>query len=709
MTATLCPLPKFRAFDSNGAPLAGGFLWSYAAGTTTPLATYTDQGGGTQNANPVQLDANGEANVWLGAASYKLKLTDSAGVVQWTVDNVQDSGAQALASLADTSSASNGDALLGVKQPFTGAVARTQHQKNLEFVSVLDFGAVGNGSTDDTAAIQAAANAGGVIRIPAGKNCKVTSPVTMSVANTQLVIEPGASVTFTQAMGTVNVTNHGFILAASGCSIVGGGKLIGPAVWDGENSSTNISALVHITADSCYVEGVTLYGVPRFGVSFYGAQIGRVTHCSIYGLFPAASYTGTATSQFGINIDPPSGNPANREYLIEGNTIESCIQGVFWGDTASGGGSATGSSGTVIVGNAFVGCHNHGVYLNGGVGHVVSSNSFSHCCAPIVVNGSYHVVESNVLTTSTTGGNLDQTSINLRNPIGCIVKGNVIQGDGGTAQTILAVNVDGANVVIKDNLIEGNVIECPVGSSYGISINQSQAATTVENNAIRGNKIKAKGASTLSLIYVASPAGNPGTKNVVADNTIVSLDYGYGIRMVYQDDFRVTGNTWELGAGTASPVSPISWDHSNWGQVSHNKIICPTSGPAVSIRALSDSAGCNYNTVDHNDTYISATQTVTWYQDINVPATNTWTQNRCGVDPLYGSVTLGTGSPTTTVTNKNAQLGATVLLTPTSAAAGTLLASKGVYVTVTAGTGFNIIVADATNAGAGCTFNYQIL
>jgi hypothetical protein len=79
---------RFRAFDSNGNPLSGGLLYTYAAGTTTPLATYTDASGGTPNANPVVLDASGSANVWLTPGLlYKFVLQDSTGAVQSTVDN----------------------------------------------------------------------------------------------------------------------------------------------------------------------------------------------------------------------------------------------------------------------------------------------------------------------------------------------------------------------------------------------------------------------------------------------------------------------------------------------------------------------------------------------------------------------------------------------------------------------------------------------
>jgi hypothetical protein len=85
----LPPVLRQRYFDANGNPLAGGMLYSYQAGTTTPQNTYTDQGGGTANANPVVLDANGEASVWLDPSlSYKFVLKNSSDVTQWTVDNV---------------------------------------------------------------------------------------------------------------------------------------------------------------------------------------------------------------------------------------------------------------------------------------------------------------------------------------------------------------------------------------------------------------------------------------------------------------------------------------------------------------------------------------------------------------------------------------------------------------------------------------------
>lgn len=89
--AFLFTSPKFQAFDANGDPLAGGKVFTYDAGTTTPRATYTDQSGGTPNANPVILDAAGTAHIWLDGEAYKFVVTDSADVAApfGTVDNIQ--------------------------------------------------------------------------------------------------------------------------------------------------------------------------------------------------------------------------------------------------------------------------------------------------------------------------------------------------------------------------------------------------------------------------------------------------------------------------------------------------------------------------------------------------------------------------------------------------------------------------------------------
>lgn len=163
---TLTPTPKQQFLDANGAPLAGGKVYTYAAGTTTPLVTYTDESGTVPNTNPVILDSRGEAAIWLGVASYKLKLTTAADVEIWTVDNIVSASVQALADLSE----SGGSALVGFLQSGTGAVATTVQTKLRETVSVKDFGAIGDGVTNDSSAFAAAITAanGKWVYVPPG-------------------------------------------------------------------------------------------------------------------------------------------------------------------------------------------------------------------------------------------------------------------------------------------------------------------------------------------------------------------------------------------------------------------------------------------------------------------------------------------------------------------------------------------------------------
>ena len=78
-------------FDDNGNPLTGGKVFTYAAGTTTPLATYTTTTGAVANANPIILDAAGRTpnEIWLAVGTlYKFIVKTSADVLVGTYDGL---------------------------------------------------------------------------------------------------------------------------------------------------------------------------------------------------------------------------------------------------------------------------------------------------------------------------------------------------------------------------------------------------------------------------------------------------------------------------------------------------------------------------------------------------------------------------------------------------------------------------------------------
>ena len=88
-TGTVIPSPVFTGIDSNGDPFSGGKLHTYAAGTTTNQATYSDVNLTSANANPVILDSAGRATIYIPAgASFKYVLKDSDDVTIWTADNI---------------------------------------------------------------------------------------------------------------------------------------------------------------------------------------------------------------------------------------------------------------------------------------------------------------------------------------------------------------------------------------------------------------------------------------------------------------------------------------------------------------------------------------------------------------------------------------------------------------------------------------------
>jgi len=92
MAVNLSPVGNAQQFfDNNGVPLSGGLLYTYQAGSSTPLATFTDINATTANANPIVLNSSGRLNdeVWLTYGfNYKFVLQTSAAVTLGTYDNL---------------------------------------------------------------------------------------------------------------------------------------------------------------------------------------------------------------------------------------------------------------------------------------------------------------------------------------------------------------------------------------------------------------------------------------------------------------------------------------------------------------------------------------------------------------------------------------------------------------------------------------------
>jgi hypothetical protein len=133
----------FTALDANGNPISGAHLRFYLTGTTTPQTVFQDATLTTPHATPVVCDSAGRAPdiYFSGSAALKVVIADASDVAIRTIDPFNT--VLSVGTLTYTPTGS-------------GAVSRTISSKLGEFISVKDFGAVGDGVTDDTAAVNLA-------------------------------------------------------------------------------------------------------------------------------------------------------------------------------------------------------------------------------------------------------------------------------------------------------------------------------------------------------------------------------------------------------------------------------------------------------------------------------------------------------------------------------------------------------------------------
>jgi len=196
-TVPLTP-PKMQFFDANGDPLAGGKIYAYQAGTSTPQDTYTSSTGGTPNANPVILDAAGKASIWLGTAAYKFVIKDSSDTIQDTVDNYTPFNAGAASSYSDSSFTlyDNADATKLLMFQLSGLTTGTT-----SVLTVPD----GNGTLVTLAATQTLTNK--TLTSPTITTPKYTAEATVASATTTDLASGSSN--FVAISGTATVTSFG--------------------------------------------------------------------------------------------------------------------------------------------------------------------------------------------------------------------------------------------------------------------------------------------------------------------------------------------------------------------------------------------------------------------------------------------------------------------------------------------------------------------
>ena len=218
--------------------------------------------------------------------------------------------------------ASSGSSLVGHIATGTGAVARTVQGKLRDVVSVKDFGAVGDGVTDDTAAIQAAINAaaGRVVHFPSGTYV-VTSTLSYKTATTQGIFSPGIRLVGDGMLKTIfdnrvanapmidiDSLNHGGSYEASMASVL---REFTIKTTTSPANSTGIRVLngYQIQIDHLFIKGMTAHGIELKNGLFVddGWNMIAITNCWI-----------EDCAGWGIKADGSSGrNEGSYTYLRE--------------------------------------------------------------------------------------------------------------------------------------------------------------------------------------------------------------------------------------------------------------------------------------------------------------------------------------------------------------------------------------------------------
>lgn len=571
------------------------------------------------------------------------------------------------------------------------------------------------GVADSTAGIQAAIDTGRKeIVIPAG-TYKISAALLLATGSQRLTLMAGAVLKPTGTLTKTAVT-----LSGASCILQGPGKIDNPATWDGTNTAwANSDACVLVSGADCTVQGTVMNNVHKIGIAARDASNPNILDNLIYGNYPAVAgaggggWTEVETAHFGICIDPGVDGSSG---VVGRNRVVSCVQGVYCGNFNAGA-----SHGMRIVNNILEACHNHALYVAGDY-FVIAGNVSKKTSRAFAIAGTYHTVINNtVYTYGSTSSNLDKVaSFHMRDAIGCVVVGNTVKGElFGTAWAIDVAPLS-LTTGIKHNIIAFNDIDIDDVSAIGggIRVGSTNSLTDVRRNEVVFNTIRGKGTVNQGLIWILGPTDKLARYNKVYGNECTLTSRSNVIYLLNATYNQVKENTILLDYNdtSATVIGGVALSNATNNDVCNNDFHCEGKGDFVTWRLIyelsaSGCAGNRYEGNDFSDCVGSGGANTLVVVPFILNASVSFTRNNIFTRAvsLKGTVNWPTATASVVVTNANVQAQSDVILTPTDAGAGKVMAAPGFYVTKQAGTGFTILTADGTNTAQVSNWSYQIL
>jgi len=474
------PFPVFQ--DRDGQPLDNGYVWIGTANLnpqTNPVATYYDAALTIAAVQPLRTlngfisRAGSPAQVYVDGVNFSILVQDSKGTM---IYNFPDgTGIDAVINASDV-----------IYDPAgTGAVETTVQEKLRQTVSIKDFGAVGDGVTDDTVAIQNAVNAVGAsgrVNFPTGTF--LLSSTIQCLTNQQLI---GNGVNNTIIRRFANYGNTFDFVNAGSANIRGmwfyHGTLPSPGFTTLTNVATTGSHIRFQNAQGALIEDCWLWRMP-FQINLEQGSLIKINRCNIQGCwndFSSAAQEGIA----GIYV----GSVAYTQIV----GITNC----YFGGSNSGAQSVNfviSDNGTQTVNFPF----DPGYGTNAGNQYAIRVDG----CEGLIVNNCYMGgnTQSNIFMTAIRilsqvrisnnffdSAGLDKPMINFESPLNqnypvmVNISDNNFNGELMSFQCIGSNNPYGSEPTIANFQITGNTMGNTIGS--GIFLRNVQGGL-IENNVI---------------------------------------------------------------------------------------------------------------------------------------------------------------------------------------------------------------------------------
>lgn len=490
------------------------------------------------------------------------------------------------------------------KQSDADAVNRGIVAKLRETVSPEDFGAMGDGVTDDTAVIQKALDAGRNLHVTDGKTYVVQS-LTVTVPGTRVY---GGGTFYAKD----NVDGQVLRILADGVTVEGIRiDCTGPKPTDNQaNDAIRLESVSGCIVRGCSIEGAKGGGICLLNSSKNLIEGNRVSDVHDNGIFVADvgsddntiignTVDGTG-SQNGIFITASSGSLPTSDFIyrnrIIGNTVRNCTDtcieaGIHSVDTIIMGNTAENSLNPEILLRDVVSAVVIGNVTKGGPGGSALHDGIALLEQTETAWGYRTVIAGNHVT-----GRITRGGIMLQGANSVLVEGNRIEETYASVNPTTGAGLTGAGICLasdsSDVVIRGNVgkrLQNFIDTNLGGSAGRAHTRMTIADN--DGFDVDA-GLSLYDTDFTNSSITNNRIRSVVSRGVDARNSTGGGNSYCFGNTIQPEG---------FSGASPVRFDGRDWQQrgfltsASERRLLVPeTQYAQVEVQAV---AGRSVGTV----------------------------------------------------------------------------------------------------------------